>query len=225
MHGRRAALIMALALAAAVGDADARGLEGAAGLRPVANNVAVAAVTYKGRKALQLRDLVFEGAEDRMVLLPIANFRDGVIEADIAGRPQAGAPEGARGFIGIAFRVQADPGRYEAFYIRPTNGRAEDQLRRNHAVQYISMPDHPWHQLRERTPGLYESYADMVPGEWTKFRIEVRGDKARLYLNGQPQPVLIVNDLKLGAGASGGIALWVANATEGYFSNVTVRAR
>ena len=216
-------MILALAIGAAGGNAGAKGLEGAAGLRPVANSVAVGQVTYKGRRALQLRDLAFEGAEDRMVLLPIADFHDGVIEAEIAGRPQAGAPEGARGFIGIAFRVQADPGRYEAFYIRPTNGRAEDQLRRNHAVQYISMPDHSWHKLRERTPGLYESYADMVPGEWTKFRIEVRGDKARLFLNGQPQPVLIVNDLKLGAAASGGVALWVANATEGYFSNVRVR--
>ena len=39
-------------------------------------------------------------------------FRDGVIEVDLAGQPAAGAFADARGFIGIAFRLQAD-GRYE----------------------------------------------------------------------------------------------------------------
>jgi hypothetical protein len=43
---------------------------------------------------------------------------------------------------------------------RPTNGRAEDQVRRNHATQYISYPDRRWFQLRKDFPGKYESYAD-----------------------------------------------------------------
>jgi hypothetical protein len=42
----------------------------------------------------------------------------------------------ARGFAGIAFRVQPDLRTYDAFYLRPTNGRADDQVRRNHAAQY-----------------------------------------------------------------------------------------
>jgi hypothetical protein len=29
-------------------------------------------------------------------------------------------------------------------------------------------------------------------GGWTLVKIEVRGDKARLYVNGAPQPVLVV---------------------------------
>jgi hypothetical protein len=36
--------------------------------------------------------------------------------------------------------VAADPSKYECFYVRPSNGRADDQLRRNHSAQYISMP-------------------------------------------------------------------------------------
>jgi hypothetical protein len=63
-----------------------------------------------------------------------------VIEVEVAGEPGPGAAQGARGFVGVAFRVQPDMQSYDAFYLRPTNGRAEDQERRNHAVQYISHP-------------------------------------------------------------------------------------
>lgn len=48
---------------------------------------------------------------------------------------------------------------------------------------------------------------DLVAGEWTKIRIEVQGDKARLYLHGATQPTLIINDLKLGPDQAGAIAL------------------
>src|SRR5438128_8445754 len=47
-------------------------------------------------------------------------------------------PLPARGFIGIAFRVRGD--RYEYIYLRPTNGRADDQVRRNHSTQYSAHP-------------------------------------------------------------------------------------
>jgi hypothetical protein len=34
----------------------------------------------------------------------------------------------------------------------------------------------------------YESYVDVVTEEWTNMKIEVRGDKARLYVHGRPNP-------------------------------------
>jgi hypothetical protein len=148
-------------------------------------------------------------------------FHNGTIEIEVAGKPRAGAPADARGFVGIAFRVAADPSKYECFYIRPTNGRAEDQLRRNHSTQYISMPDYPWFKLRKESPGQYESYVDVVPGEWTKIKVEVDGVKARLYVNDAPQPVLIVNDLKLGD-SKGAVALWIGLGTEGYFTKLRI---
>ena len=100
--------------------------------------------------------------------------------------------------MGIAFRVQDHGSRYEAFYLRMTNGRADDQLQRNHSVQYISQPDYTWQRLREENPGMYESYVDLVAGEWTRIKIVVSGTKARLYVNNAEEPCLIVNDLKLG---------------------------
>jgi len=125
-------------------------------------------------------------------------FANGVIEAEIAGAvAPGGAYAGARGFVGIAFRLQNAT--YDAFYLRPTNGRAEDQERRNHAIQYVSHPDWPWFRLRKEFPSKYESYVDLMPGVWTKIKIDVRGERARLYVHGQEQPTLIVNDLKSGA--------------------------
>ena len=55
----------------------------------------------------------------------------------------------SRGFVGVAFRVAADQSRFECIYLRPTNGRVEDQVRRNHSVQYISVPGFPWPFLRK----------------------------------------------------------------------------
>lgn len=152
----------------------------------------------------------------------MVHSQDGTIEAEIAGEPGPGAFEGARGFVGVVFRIAQDVSK---FYLRPANGRADDQVRRNHSVQYFSFPEFPWYRLRKESPEKYETYADLVPGEWTKIRIEVSGDKARLFVNGAQQPALIVNDLKLGAGNAGSIGLWIGPGTVAHFANVKVSSR
>ena len=216
------AILIFLTAVAAAAPAPSAGLEmNARGGTPT---IAAAQGTYLGKSALQLVDRSGDAPLDPLAMLIEKGFSNGIIEAEVAGKPAPGAPAEARGYIGIAFRVQPQPGRYEAFYVRPTNGRAEDQLRRNHSTQYISMPDYPWQRLRSETPGVYESYADMVEGAWTRLRIEVTGATARLYINGAEQPSLIINNLKLGAKGSGGVALWIGPNTEGYFRNVRVTA-
>jgi hypothetical protein len=211
------AILAGLALSSA---ALGRGLEATPGLAPASPRMTLDRATYAGRPALHVVDRPAAGG-CCLVALPGQPFHDGTIEGWIAGGPRAGASAGARGFIGLAFRTQTD-GRYEAFYIRPTNGRADDQLRRNHATQYISEPAFPWERLRRETPGVYESYVDLEAGAWTHLRIEVTGNRARLYVNHAPQPALIVNDLKLGADAAGGVALWIGDETEGWFADVRV---
>src|SRR4029078_11984518 len=131
-----------------------------------------------------------------------------------------GAVEGARGFIGIAFRVK--DGRFEYVYLRPTNGRGDEQVRRDHSTQYSPPPDDPFSRLRQESPEKYESYVDLEPGAWTPVRIVVKGTTARLFVHGAAQPALIVNDLKLGD-ASGAVALWIGPGTEGYFTGPAVR--
>jgi hypothetical protein len=159
---------------------------------------------------------------EQLVVIEGPDFSNGTIEVEIAGVPGPGAGGGARGFVGIAFRLQKDMKTYDAFYLRPTNGRAEDQERRNHSAQYISHPEWPWFRLRKETPSRYEAYVDLVPGAWTKIKVEVQGDKARLYVHGQEQPTLVVNDVKSGAQGSGAVALWLGPGTIAHFRNLTV---
>lgn len=181
-------------------------------------------VTYRGRGAVHL--VPEPGPEnsdhDTLAIVTGPDFKDGTIEIDVAGSPREGAPADSRGFIGVAFRVQEKGSKAEYFYLRPTNARCDDQLRRNHSTQYVSAPDYPWERLRKETPGVYESYADMDTGAWTRMKIVVSGTKAQLYVNGATQPSLVVNDLKLGD-SHGQIGLWAHNTTAAYFSNLTVR--
>ena len=185
-------------------------------------NVEVSSVEYRGRAAVRVVEAPGTDPDPETVaIVPGVTFADGTIELDLAGSPREGAFGGARGFVGVAFRVGRRPLRYECFYLRPTNGRAEDQLRRNRSTQYVSHPDHPWHRLREESPSVYESYVDLVPGEWTRVKIVVSGTEARLYVHGAGQPCLIVKDLKLGD-SEGGIALWIGPGTEAHFANLRV---
>lgn len=179
-------------------------------------------VTYQGQKALRLDEEKNYNGE-AVALLTGSAFSDGTIEVDLAGVPGAGSDAGARGFVGIAFRSTPHAAAFECFYLRPTNGRADDQLRRNHSTQYISAPEFPWQRLRTETPGVYESYVDLVTGAWTHVKIEVSGVKARLFVNGALQPALVVNDLKRGA-TSGQIGLWIGAGTEAYFRDLRVTA-
>ena len=150
------------------------------------------------------------------------DFKDGTIEVDVLSRLLQNAPPLARGFIGIAFRVNDSNSKFECIYIRPTNGRADNQLQRNHSIQYFSYPGYDFERFRKEAPGEYEAYADMGLNEWVKMRIAVKGTNAKLFLNDGKQPALIVNDLKHGANLSGAIGLWVDVGTEGFFSNVKV---
>lgn len=183
-------------------------------------NARAETITYRGRRALKLIEEPGEPGR-LLVILRSHPFHDGTIDIDVAGALSATAAETDRGFIGIAFHMQSDNAHYECIYIRPTNGRAQDQLRRNHSTEYESLPDWPWYRLRKESPGVYESYADMAEGEWIHMKIVVHGAKAALYLGGSAQPCLLINDLKLGD-TQGGIALWGGSGTVGYFANLKI---
>lgn len=175
---------------------------------------------YHGRRALKLTEKP-AGSGQLLAILRAAPFHNGTIDVEVAGALAKTATPSDRGFIGIAFRMQPDEMHYECIYIRPTNGRSRDQLRRNHSTEYESLPDWPWYRLRSESPGVYESYADMGEGDWIHIRIVVHGTKAALYLGPAAQPCLLINDLKLGD-KRGAIALWGGAGTVGYFANLSI---
>ena len=193
-------------------------------------NARVLSVDYRGRHAIKLAPL--EGHEhdkdqEMVAVITTSDFKDGVIEVDVAGARRAGYSTtqdstGFKGIIGLSFRVHGDSA--ERFYLRPENSRGNDQLYRNRSTQYESDPDYPWNRLRTEAPGVYESYVDVGSGAWTKLRIVVAGAKARLYVNGASQPALIVNDLKHGE-SRGKIALWARISSDAYFSNLVLEAK
>lgn len=183
------------------------------------HNVKAEVVNYNGKTAVRVEALPNTANAEAYAILKGSRFHNGTIEVELAGKPAANAGPGARGFIGIAFRIQGN--RFEYIYLRPTNGRANDQIRRNHSTQYAAYPEFDFDRLRKESPEKYESYVDLEPGVWTKYRIVIDGTKARLFVHGAEQPCLVVNDMKLGD-SEGAVALFVGPGTEGYFSNLKI---
>ena len=184
------------------------------------HKVKVEQVEYKGKPAIKMVEDGNVPNGEAYAIVKGATFHNGEITVELAGNPAGGSFAGARGFIGIAFRMK--DGQFEYIYLRPTNGRADDQVRRNHSAQYSAHPNFSFAVSRAQAPEKYESYVDLEPGVWTRYRIVVDGTKARLYVHGAAQPCLIVNDLKLGD-SSGGVALWIGPGTEGYFAGLQIR--
>ncbi|MBI2430225.1 MAG: hypothetical protein HYV29_15765 [Ignavibacteriales bacterium] len=183
-------------------------------------NVTTEETMYKSKKGLRVTEKIPN--RETIAIAKGITFENGTIEVEVAGKPLPNANPGARGFIGIAFRViNNDTLRYDCFYLRPSNGRADDQIRRNHSTQYIAHPAYPWYRLRKEFPELYESYVDLAEGEWTKIKIVVKGKQAKLYVHDADQPALIVNAL-LHSESIGGVALWVGQGTDGYFRNLRI---
>jgi hypothetical protein len=193
----------------------------------VANNVGLSFEKLEGTKVIKVRaDTTIKSFDEpTFVKIKGLKFKNGTIEVKLLSRLFTNAPDWARGFIGLAFRIDEKNSKFESIYIRPTNGRADNQVRRNHSIQYFSYPDYKFERLRKESPELYESYADMGLNEWITLKIEVNGTEAKLYLNKAKYPALIVKDLKLGENTEGDIGLWVGNWTEGYFKDLKVIKR
>lgn len=189
-----------------------------------ANQVHLSFAKMEGKEVVKVdADTTIKGTDEATIVkIKGTDFKNGTIEVKVLSRLQKNAPASSRGFIGLAFRIGEKNEKFESIYIRPTNGRTDDQIRRNHSIQYFAFPDYRFDKLRKTEPEKYESYADMGLNEWITMRIEVAGSKAKLFLNNAKQPSLIVNDLKLGADNSGSIGLWVGNWTEGYFKDLRV---
>lgn len=195
----------------------------------VLSGVSIESGHFKGREgfrvampAAQWQDANKETLTDRnfMAWLP-GDFKNGTIEVDIASTLAPGAPEYARGFAGVSFRIQPD-GSFENIYLRPTNSQSQDQLRRNHSVQYFAYPDYRFDRLRKESPERYETYADIHPDTWIHMKIVVSETQATLYLDNKISPALIVNDLKLGSEIYGGVGIWIESGTIAWFSNLHV---
>ena len=126
----------------------------------IAQNVMLASAVHGGSNATRvvLAGDAKPGEAPNFAMVSDLDFTDGTIEVEVAGLTLPDGPPQARGFIGFVFRIAEDFIGFEGLYIRPTNGRADDQLRRNHAVQYFSYPDYGWKRLRDEAHRVAVTY-------------------------------------------------------------------
>lgn len=155
------------------------------------------------------------------VVFPV-EFRSGRIDVEISSGLREDAPDYARGFAGIAYRISTDARRFESVYVRPTNGRRLDPpaSRDERAIQYFSYPDWPYQRLRDEFPdGGFEAGADILPLEWLSLSVEIQDARVVASVNGET--VLDIADT-MTAPSSGRVGLWVDIGTEAFFSNLVI---
>jgi hypothetical protein len=145
-----------------------------------------------------------------------SDFAQGTIEVDVRGRDMVG-----RSFLGLAFH-RKDDNTYEAVYLRPFNFRADDPTRKQHAVQYMAVPDYDWPRLRKEFPEEFENPVDsaIVPTDWVPLRIVVKGPTIQIYVGPAKSPALEVR--KLGQQDGGMVGLWTGNNSDGDFANLRI---
>jgi hypothetical protein len=139
---------------------------------------------------------------------------EGCLSLDVRGSNEFG-----RSFVGIAFRG-VDQDSYDVVYVRPFRFRSDNPADAAHGLQYMSMPDHPWPVLRERSPGVYEASIGSAPDpdRWVHLMVRFRGGRMQAFVNGAAAPRL---DLPLLTQRTGGrAALWVGNNSSGTFRNL-----
>jgi len=199
------------------------------------HNVIGEIVEFQGKKVLKIeRDLQalpfdsnrLEATVDETHyarLLDMDDFENGTIEVKMYSQIQNPSPYNpAAGFIGLYFRIKEDDSEFESIYLRPKVGRINNQMARNHAVQYFSYPDYKFQTLRDKFPaGSYEGSAPVMLNEWITMRIEVNGETAEMFINDLKYSSFIVNKM-LGKNKKGFVGLYVDIATIGYFKDLKV---
>jgi hypothetical protein len=159
---------------------------------------------------------VAEKEGNGVVWLEGSDFSEGTIEVDIRGRD---VPQ--RSFVGIAFHRNNDT-TYEAVYLRPFNFRTDDPVRKQHAVQYVALPEYDWPRLRKDFPEEFENPVDasVVPTDWVPLRVDVKGQRIQIYVGSVKSPTLEVR--KLGQHDRGAVGLWTGNGSDGDFANLRI---
>ena len=167
-------------------------------------------------------DKIMQFDENTMVKLKNCRFHDGVIRVKMLSRLLPDAPDFARGFIGIVFRVSENNSEFESFYLRPTNSTTDDPVRKAHGCQYFSYPGYTFSYFREFRITGYEAPIHNGLNEWIRLKAVVHGAKAEFYLNEEPEPVLVVHDLKHGKDAYGSVGFFSEIGTEAFFKDLEI---
>lgn len=191
------------------------------------NRVTARSVVIQGRQALRVVLEPGLGSAEMIdkptfVIVPVT-LANGVIEVDILSRLVPDAPPIARGFAGIACRINPEASAFEAVYLRPLNGRPMNPPppRDQRAVQYFAYPDWDFQRLRDCHPdGSYEAGADIRPDTWMHLKLATSHHQVTASVDGR---IVLTVQGKVPA-TQGAVGLWVDIGTEAFFSNLRVSA-
>lgn len=183
-------------------------------------------VTVGGEAAIRVvkADKIMQFDENTLVRLKDCDFHNGVIRVKMLSRLLPDAPDFARGFIGIVFRVNENNSEFESFYIRPTNGKTDDPVRKAHGCQYFSYPGYTFAYFREFGITGYEAPMDYGLDEWVQLTAVIKDETASFYLNDAEEPVLTVSDMKHGKDARGTVGFFSEIGTEAFFRDLEVES-
>ena len=154
-------------------------------------------VTHLGRKALA-------GA----AYLKDVQMENGIIEVDIA-------VTGARSYPGIIFRMQSEEN-FERFYLRPHRAGLYPD-----ALQYMPVFNgaEGWQLYSGKG---FTAPAEIPANQWNHIKMEFSGTQARVFLNNDPTPALVIHELKHAVG-KGSVGIYGPKDKTAYFSNFNYR--
>jgi hypothetical protein len=158
-----------------------------------------------------------ESSGQGLAWLTDVSFSTGTIELDIRGQDVL-----QRSFVGVAFHGTNNE-TYDVIYFRPFNFKAQDPVRKIHAVQYVSHPTYTWNKLREEKNGIYEKglINPPDPNGWFHARIVVTEKEVKVFVNDDKEPSLTVT--KISDIHDGKIGLWVGESSGGEFANFSIK--
>ena len=201
-------LFMALQGAAQNQHFDYSSIKSALWVIPKTDTLDYALGNHAGKPALLLKRK-FANYKSASVAYPKKlNFKDGIIELDIA------APTGKAGYVGLAFRIR-DAHHYETLYFRPGSSGTIN------AVQY--MPEKKlefnwWDYEAEK----YQAKTTLPLTAWFHVKAIVKGRTLTVFVDNQPKPVMVYNaldpDLKAGS-----VGFWLGNSASGAYKNLVVK--
>lgn len=152
------------------------------------------------------------------------DFKNGTISVDLFSQLRKDAPDYARGFAGLAYRINANQDFFEAIYLRPLNGLKVNPAppRDQRAIQYFCYPNWKFDRLREEYPdGDFEAGAQIGPSEWINLRLHIDENNLTVFVD--DVECISLNQTKA-EGTYGKIGLFVDIGTEAYFCNLKIDA-
>jgi hypothetical protein len=162
---------------------------------------------YQGQKALIMKRKFGNYKAGTVAYPKNLNFKDGIIELDIAWAGDKG------GYVGFAFRIK-DAHHYETVYFRPESSGTIN------AIQYMpeKKADFNWWDYESTK---YQAKATLPLHAWFHVKAIVKGGRLSVFVNNQSKPALVYNSLDSSL-KSGSVGYWFGNSASGAYKNLVV---